>query len=105
MATGTGVNSINSVSIDRRPTFCNANTKYCLLLAAVLYNLYTKCLNTLKSCKKNFQEFDKCIDSELTDKWKAIDARPQKKNKEVLSVHMAKFKDGGFSAAIYSLLI
>ncbi len=60
-----------------------------------------KCLDTLKSREKNFQEFDKCIDSEFTDKWKEIDARPQKKNKEVLSVHVAKFKHGGFYVATY----
>jgi hypothetical protein len=70
--------------------------QYLLFLAAVLYSSYTKCLDTLKSRKRNFQEFNKCIDPEHVEKWRAMDAEPRMVNKKVVSVHVATFKDGMF---------
>jgi hypothetical protein len=64
------------------------------LLAKALYLSYTKCLDTLKSREKNFQEFDQCISTENREKWNAMDDKPRMEGKEVVSVHVAKFKNG-----------
>jgi len=72
------------------------NCDYLVFSAAVLYNSYMKCLDTLKSRERNFQEFDKCIDPEHVEKWRAMDAEPRMENKKVVSVHVAKFKNGMF---------
>jgi len=62
----------------------------------VLYNSYTKCLNTLKSHEKNFQEFNKCINLEHIEKWQAMDTEPWMVKKKVVSIHIVKFKNGMF---------
>ncbi len=64
------------------------------ITADALYTSYVQCLDTLKTREKIFQQFDQCVSSESREAWSAMDETPRMEGKEVVSVHVAKFKDG-----------
>jgi len=64
-----------------------------LFAAAAQYNAYTRCLDVLKKREMNFCCFEASMTKENVQKWQGMDDHPHMENKEVISVHTAKFKN------------
>ena len=65
-----------------------------LIIATSLYNAYNNCLDILKTSETCFWELEKSIHPELLAEWSKMDDVPRKNGKDVISVHVARCKDG-----------
>ena len=63
-------------------------------VALLLYRAFVRCLETLKTREKQFLGLTARIDPVLLKRWEATDATPVMIDKEVQSVHRARFGQG-----------
>jgi hypothetical protein len=59
-----------------------------------LYIAYNNCLDVLKTRETNFCNWQRAIPPEHLAKWSAMDDTPRMKGKEIISVHIARYKIG-----------
>lgn len=71
---------------------------------ATLYRLYVRNIDSLKSREKCFIKFSACFETDLIQKWEAIDDRPRMEGKELHSVHQPKFEKCMFCLALWDAL-
>ena len=65
-----------------------------VIKASSLYAEYNNCLDVLKTRETKFRNWQRVIHPEHLAKWSAMDDAPQKKGKEIISVHVARYKKG-----------
>jgi hypothetical protein len=67
-----------------------------IIKASSLYTAYNNCLDVLKTRETSFRNWQRVIHPEHLAKWSAMDDTPRKKGKEIISVHVARYKIGMF---------
>ena len=65
-----------------------------MIKASSLYTAYNNCLDVLKTRETSFRNWQRAICSEHLAKWSNMDDTPRMKGKEVISVHIARYKIG-----------
>jgi len=64
--------------------------------ASSLNTAYSNCLDTLKKRETEFRQLERATFSENLAKWSAMDDTPRKDGKQIISVHIARYKKGTF---------
>jgi hypothetical protein len=59
-----------------------------------LYTTYNKCLDVLKTRETSFRNWQRVIHPDHLAKWSAMDDTPRMRGKEIISVHVARYKIG-----------
>jgi len=67
-----------------------------VIKASSLYTAYNSCLDILKTRETKFRNWHRAIHPEHLEKWSSMDDTPQKRGKQIISVHIARYKKGMF---------
>ena len=102
MATGTGQNCIDLVSGLRILSILAYIYLTVSYEASSLYTAYNNCLDVLKTRETSFRNWQRVILPEHLAIWSAMDDTPRMKGKEIISVHVARYKIG-MSGLVYML--